>query len=54
VRMSDYGYWVVTYSCAPGLSMSVMVCNNTLSRAEVLESAQTTLTRQTGQKVSPM
>jgi len=26
VRMSDYGYWVVTISCAPGRRVSIMVC----------------------------
>jgi hypothetical protein len=53
VRMSDYGYWVVTYSVAPGVAMSVMVCQTGISPVQALTAGQATLTAQTGQKVRP-
>lgn len=36
VRMSDYGYWVVTWSPAPALRMSTMVCKVGISEAEAI------------------
>lgn len=51
VRMSDYGYWVVTYSVAPGLSLSMMVCNTTLSRDSAPTALSAALTALTGQAV---
>ncbi len=54
VRMSDYGYWVVTYNVAPGVSMSVMVCDTALDRDGILQSAQTALMLVTGQTVRHM
>jgi hypothetical protein len=51
VRMSDYGYWVVTYSVAPGLSMSVMVCNTTLDKDSAPTALSAALAALTGQTV---
>lgn len=41
-RMSDYGYWVVTVSVAPGLRMSVMICRIGITQQEAIESALAT------------
>ena len=43
VRMSDYGYWVVTYSLAPGLRLAVMVCRLGLTQQEAAAFALPTL-----------
>lgn len=51
IRMSDYGYWVVTYSVAPDLHLSVMVCKTGLSREQVAEFIAPALTQVTKQKV---
>jgi hypothetical protein len=51
VRMSDYGYWVVTYSVSPGVYFSVMVCQTGITKAQALELGKVTLGHQTGQKV---
>jgi hypothetical protein len=53
VRMSDYGYWVVTYSVAPGVTLSLMMCDNGYTQSEAVAAAGTVLTAQTGQKVMP-
>jgi hypothetical protein len=34
VTMSQYGYWVVTYSIKPGLRMSVMICKIGITQQE--------------------
>jgi hypothetical protein len=39
VRMSDYGYWVVTLSLAPGLRLSVMICSVGISPERATELA---------------
>lgn len=43
VRMSDYGYWVVTYSLAPSVALSVMVCHTGISPQQAVSLATTTL-----------
>lgn len=52
VRMSDYGYWVVTYSVAPGVDMSVMICQTGISREQAPELGHVTVSSQTGQRVT--
>lgn len=51
VEMSDYGYWVVTYSVAPCLSLSVTVCQTGINSTQAAELGQVVLASQTGQKV---
>lgn len=51
MRLSSFGYWVVKFSVAPGVDMSVMLCNAGLAQDEALERAAQTLSIQTGQKV---
>jgi hypothetical protein len=51
VSMSDYGYWAVTYSVAPGLSMSVTVCKTGITREQARDHGNIVLTWQTGQRV---
>lgn len=53
VRQSAYGYHVVTFSCAPGLRLSVMVAKLGCSESEAADLAIAAMTRQTGQKVTP-
>lgn len=53
VRMSDYGYWVVTYSVAPGLSISVMSCETTHNRDSAPKALSVVLRAVTGQTVRP-
>lgn len=52
VRMSDYGYWVVTYSVAPGVYMPVMICQTGISPDTAASLAGATVRAHTGQKVS--
>jgi hypothetical protein len=52
VRMSDYGYWVVTYSVAPGVYMPVVICQTGISPDTALSLAAVPLAAHTGQKVS--
>jgi hypothetical protein len=52
VRMSDYGYWVVTYSVSPGVYMSVMVCKTGISADQARDLGSITLSSQTGQRVT--
>ena len=52
VRMSDYGYWVVTISVSPGVYMSVMICQTGITRDQAQALAAVTLGSQTGQKVT--
>lgn len=51
VRMSDYGYWVVTYNVAPGLALPVMICQTGITREQALDLGNITLGNQTGQSV---
>lgn len=51
-RLSNTGYWVVEYSVAPGLRLSVMIATLGVSEPEVSALGAATLTRQTGQKVA--
>ena len=53
VRMSDYGYWVVTYSVSPGVDLSVMLCQTGLTPDQAREQAALALGTMTGQKVKP-
>jgi hypothetical protein len=53
VRMSDYGYWVVTFSCAPGVTLSIMLCHTGITQQQAVDYAVTALAAQTGQKVMP-
>jgi hypothetical protein len=43
VRMSDYGYWVVTISVSPTQRMSVMVCSVGITRDEASTDALVSL-----------
>lgn len=52
IRFSTFGYWVVTYSCAPGVNMSIMVAGTGIGPAQARQAAEITLGHQTGQKVS--
>lgn len=52
VRMSDYGYWVVTYSVTPGVYMSVMICQTGISRDQACELGSVTVRSRTGQRVA--
>lgn len=51
VRMSNYGYWVVTFSAEPGLDLSIMVCQTGIGPDNAVTSAGATLTTSTGRKV---
>lgn len=51
VRMSDYGYWVVKFSVAPGVYLSMMVCQTGVTRDQAVTLAATGLVAQTGSKV---
>lgn len=48
---SSYGYWEVTFSCAPGLAMTVMVCDTYIDQRTAIDQAGVTLSEQTGQRV---
>ena len=52
VEIGYGGYWVVTFSCAPGVDMPVTVCQNGISRDQARELAAQTLLTITGQKVT--
>ena len=52
VRMSDYGYWVVTYSAEPGLDLSLMVCQTGITPDQAKHLAEATLTTSTGRKAA--
>lgn len=51
VEMSQYGYWVVTWSVEPGKQMAVMVCKVGITREQAIEAAAGTLTSQTGRTI---
>jgi hypothetical protein len=52
VRMSDYGYWVVTYSVSPGVYMSVMICQTGVTADQAHHLGSLTVSSQTGQRVT--
>jgi hypothetical protein len=52
-RMSDYGYWVVTISVAPGLRMDVMICRVGISRDAAIALAGTTVAEHQELEVKP-
>lgn len=52
VRMSDYGYWVVTYSVAPCLYLSVMICKIGITSQQAADLAAAPLSVHTGQRVT--
>jgi hypothetical protein len=52
VEMSDYGYWKVTYSCAPGVSLQMLLCHTGITQQQARIEAATALLAQTGQKVA--
>jgi hypothetical protein len=53
VRRNSHGYWVVTYSCAPGVDMPVILCDTGITADQARVLASHTLLTMTGQKVSP-
>lgn len=42
VRMSDYGYWVVTVAVSPWQRMSIMICSVGISPEQAIADALTT------------
>jgi hypothetical protein len=52
IDMSDYGYWRVTFSAAPGVDSSVLVCENGIDRATALSLAVASYSHVSGQKVT--
>lgn len=52
-RMSDFGYWVVTISCAPDKTMSIMVCRLDLTPIQAAEQALTSVSHVLAQKGVP-
>lgn len=49
--MGPYGYWTVTYSAAPGVDITVQVCQTGITPATAASLADAALTALTGQKV---
>lgn len=43
VALNKFGYWVVIYSTAPGERMSVTICREGATQAQVREAAEATL-----------
>lgn len=43
IYLNKFGYWVVIYSTAPGERMSVTICREGPTQAQVREAAQATL-----------
>lgn len=41
IRMSDYGYWIVTLGISPWQRMSVMIARVGITRAEAIDLAFT-------------
>lgn len=39
VSMSDYGYWIVTLSIAPGLRLQTMICSVGITQQQALDAA---------------
>lgn len=44
-RMSDYGYWVVTVSVAPGLRLEVMICKVGITQQQALDAVNPVVPR---------
>jgi hypothetical protein len=42
-RMSDYGYWIVTFSIAPGKRLSIMIAIVGITRENAAQEALATL-----------
>jgi hypothetical protein len=53
VEMNNYGYWQVTFSVAPGLSLSLTCCQTGIDREQAVDSVTGTLRMVTGQTVRP-
>lgn len=51
VTYTDYAYWRVTFSCAPGVDLSVMVCDPYIDGQMAVDQAIVTLRNVTGQSV---
>jgi hypothetical protein len=52
VRMSDYGYWTVTYSVAPGVYLPVTVCENGITSSDAVTRANAVVMATTHQEVT--
>lgn len=52
VEFTHYSYWRVTFSVAPGVDMSVMVCNPYIDGQTATDQALLTLRSITGQIVA--
>lgn len=52
VEMSQYGYWTVTYSVAPGVYLPVTVCENGITSTEAVTRANAVVTATTLQEVT--
>lgn len=52
VKMNDYGYWVVTYSVAPGVYLPVTVCETGITSTEAVTRANAVVAATTLQVVT--
>lgn len=50
-RMSQYGYWQVVFSCAPGLYLTSTVCQTGITQTQARSLASDALRARTGQMV---
>lgn len=53
VRMSDYGYWVVTISASPGRCVSIMIAVTGITRGQAIGHALGTLAQVTAVEGRP-
>jgi hypothetical protein len=53
VRMSQYGYWIVTWSIAPAVDMSIMICKTGISPETAASLAAVTLVTHRKDQPSP-
>lgn len=51
--MSKYGYWIVSWSVAPGKTMSVMLCRVGITREEAISDSMVSLKSVTGKETMP-
>lgn len=51
VEMNPYGLWAVTYSAAPGVDITMTVCQTGITPERAAELADVALTVSTGQEV---